>query len=572
VDLKHFIGLEHLLLRLVKVLRSIRIYSINVRQLHTLVMAWESVLEYLSCDVLIIGSGAAGLRAAIAAKQHPLDVLVISKGAPGKSTCTVVSGGVFAGTKQGADPAGHFKRTLQAGRGINQKELADILAQEGPKRLRELVEWGLRGAFHQGYLFCEGRVPIHGQEIIDCLTRKAKTQGVRFLGGLLVTNLEIQPQVAGVLAYAPGSNEWLAIGARAVILTTGGAGALYYRHDNPRRMLGDGYCLALQAGAVLQDMEFVQFYPLGLAEPGFPPFLIPPRLADCGQLYNNSGEDIHSKYGITERPAGERARDRLSQALFTEIYRNHDEVWLDLQGVSDADWNSDPFSASTLIRLGERYGAKQRPVRIAPLAHHVMGGIRIDVQGHTSLPGLFAAGETTGGLHGANRMGGNALTETVVFGARSGQAASNWVLKNTDKGDAPRFKDLREPLTSSKTVHIKSSTNLLLSDLQKILWENGGILRNKAGLIRAINKIKSIHEKVHGLPLTGNPRQMQRKFEIQFAVGTAALILQGALHREESRGAHFREDFPEQDDENWSGHLQVRLSPDGELIWSFHSK
>ena len=526
-------------------------------------------MEYLSCDLLIIGSGAAGLRAAIAARQHPLDVLVISKASPGKGTCTIVSGGVFAATKQGDDPTSHINRTLQAGRGLNQKDLVEVLAREGPRRLNELLEWGFKGGYHRGYLFSEGRAPVRGDEIVKCLENRARLAGTRFVSGLLVADIKIQPQATGVLVYSPGSDTWLTIRARAVILATGGAGALFDRHDNPKRILGDGYCLALAAGVVLQDMEFVQFYPLGLAEPGYPPFLIPPRLADFGKLYNNSKEDIHSKYGISERPAGERARDRLSQALFTEIYRDHNEVWLDLRGVSDADWNADPFSASTRHIFGERYGAKQRPVRIAPLAHHVMGGVQIDSGGQTTVPGLFAAGEVTGGLHGANRMGGNALTETIVFGARAGQAASNWVLENTDHDIGDWVDGFEIPVSNSNHSHARFDPDVMLADLQKILWDNGGILRSREGLTRAINEIATIREAATGLPLTGHSRQVQRRLEIQSASRTAMIILQGAIRREESRGAHYREDFSKQDDENWCGHLQVRQNPDGELHWSF---
>jgi succinate dehydrogenase/fumarate reductase flavoprotein subunit len=526
-------------------------------------------LDYLFCDLLIIGSGAAGLRTAIAAGKYSLDVLVISKASPGKGTCTIISGGVFAGTKQEEKPDSHINRTLQAGRGLNQKELVDILAHEGPRRLNELLAWGFRGVYHRGYLFSEGRAPLRGQPIINCLEQKAKTEGTRFLGGLLVAGMKIQPQATGVLAYSVDNDSWLSIRARAVILATGGAAGLFQRHDNPKRILGDGYCLALQAGAVLQDMEFVQFYPLGLAEPGLPPFLIPPRIADCGRIYNNSQEDIYSKYGITERPAGERARDRLSQALFTETYRNRNEVWLDLKGVSDADWNADPFSASAQNIFGERYGAKHRPVRIAPLAHHVMGGVRIDANGQTSVPGLFAAGEVTGGLHGANRMGGNALTETVVFGARAGDAASKWILENTDEVIAERSIGFEEPFSQPVKAGRKPDLQPLRSNLQKTLWENGGILRNQAGLTQAISEIRAIRDEANELPLTGNPRQVQQILELQFAACTAELMLQGALQREESRGAHYREDFPEQDDINWRGHFQIRQLPDSKLRWAF---
>jgi succinate dehydrogenase/fumarate reductase flavoprotein subunit len=526
-------------------------------------------LENLKFDVLVIGSGAAGLRAAIEAKQMGLGVGVMSKGSPGKATCTILSGGVFAGTRKGESPERHLQQTLQAGRGINQRELVKILVEEGPERLAELADWGIKGRFHEGNLISEGRAPIWGEEIINCLIHKARVLEIRFLSGLLATDLKIDRGLWAVSAYSPATTEWLTIRANAVVLATGGAGGLYLRHDNPKRMLGDGYCLALQAGAVLQDMEFVQFYPLGLAEPGYPPFLIPPRLADFGRLYNDRNENVYDKYAITERPAGIRARDRLSQALYQETFRNGREVWLDLRDVTDAQWNAEPFSASTRIILGERHGAKHRPIRISPLAHHVMGGICTDAQGATSAPGLFAAGEVTGGLHGANRRGGNALTETVVFGARAGQAAGDWA-RNVSAGmGGESIKKLFKPIFRSTRNNAGQSTARLLAKLRQVMWDDGGILRNKPGLSRALRAVDTLKAEAAALPNTVEPRQVQRNLELRFAAQVAELILQGALRRRESRGAHFREDYPLQDDENWCGHLQVRMTPEDELDWKY---
>jgi fumarate reductase (CoM/CoB) subunit A len=528
-------------------------------------------MEHWSCDVLVVGSGAAGLRAAISAREKGLEVCVISKRSPGKGTSTILSGGVFAGVPEGASPDNHLKRTLQAGRGINQRELVETLVQEGRMRLRELVEWGIKGELKNGYLYSNGRPLIWGEEIVRCLVRKNKTLGVRLMGGMLVTDLKMRQGTAGALAHSAPSGKWFAISAKAVILATGGAAALYLRHDNPKSMLGDGYMLALNAGATLQDMEFVQFYPLGLAESGLPRFLIPPRLADSGRLFNSHGEEILKKYEIHERPAAEGARDRLSQALFTEIHRNGEEVWLDLRGVKKELWYVDPISASTRDILGERYGLMHRLGRVAPMAHHVMGGICIDSQGGTSVPGLFAAGEVTGGLHGANRMGGNALTETLVFGARAGEAAAAWA-KGREKSKVDTlFRDLLQPLLEQQQSRAKSNSAQFIERLRQILWEEGGILRNLQGLTRALDQVNEIQEEAPNLSLGGEPRQVVRTLELRFGVQTARVILQAALKRRESRGAHFREDFPRQDDEHWRGHLQVHLSPKGEQIWTFQS-
>jgi succinate dehydrogenase/fumarate reductase flavoprotein subunit len=408
-----------------------------------------------------------------------------------------------------------------------------------------------------------------GYEIVRCLVEKNKSLQTRFLNGVVAADLMVDENAAGCIGYDTASGQWLAIQAGAVILTTGGAGALFFRHDNPRRMLGDGYILALNAGAVLQHMEFVQFYPIGVAEPGLPSFLIPPRLADLGRLSNSEGEEIHEKYAITERPAGERARDRLSQAMFTEIQRNGQEIWLDLTAVSEEDWCRDPFSGSTRKILGERYRARYKPLRIAPMAHHVMGGIRIDPRGATCVPGLFAAGEVTGGLHGANRMGGNALTETLTFGKRAGDAAAAWAFANKRDSKAIAEDALRTFLNGSPQNDAAIDALLLTEKIQKRMWQDGGILRNSNGLCATLELVQRIKRQARESSIEGNPGEVRRILELRSAAAAAELTLEAALKREESRGAHFREDFPDQDDQNWKGALQVKLNSEGNEIWEF---
>ena len=539
----------------------LRIFQLNEKK--------EKILDQISYDVLVIGSGAAGLRAALAARQKGLRVCVVSKGKPGKGSCTFRSGGVFAGSPPGSSTENHFKRTLKSGRGINQIELVKILVEEGPMRLEELVKWGIHAEFHRGYLFSRGRPPVWGEEIVRCLLRQCKTSGIILMSGLSVANIKIDQGVVGALGYLEESAQWIAIYAGAVVLATGGAGGLFLRHDNPQRILGEGYSLALDAGAVLQDMEFVQFYPLCLAEPGHPPFVIPPRLVDSGSLVNSGGEEILEKYGIQERPAGERARDKLSQALFNEIYVQGKEVLLDLRAVSKKTWCADPFSASTWDILGKRYGALHRRVRIAPAAHHMMGGIRIDSRGETSVPGLFAAGEVTGGLHGANRMGGNALTETLVFGSRAGEAAAEWAGDTAGDKAELLFVERKGAETESNVNKIRLKLAQLRKRLRVRLWEEGGIRRNREGLHRALAEVKAVHDESLDLCLEENPSLVPKILELRAGSRTAILMLQAALKREESRGAHFREDFPDQDNEHWQGHLKVYLSEEKKEVWEF---
>jgi fumarate reductase (CoM/CoB) subunit A len=524
-------------------------------------------VECVSCEVLVIGSGAAGLRAAIAAREAGLEVVVVSKGLPGKSTCTGFSAGVMAGSQNAASLETHLERTLKAGRGLNQPELAEILVQEAPARLQELMSWGIRAEFLNGYLYSQGHAPVLGGALVQCLLKRNQALGTRFMGGVWVTDLAVDSGAAGVRAYLPGADAWLAITAKAVILASGGAAALFQRHDNPKGMVGDGYRLALKAGAILQDMEFVQFYPLCLAEPGFPPLVIPPKLADGGRLINDLEEDILEKYGIEERPAAEGARDYLAQSLFREIHRRGHEVWLDLRGLAEDKWRIDPFSAALGPFLIKRYGARDRPLRVTPAAHHVMGGVKIDATGASSVPGLFAAGEVAGGLHGANRMAGNALSDTLVFGARAGSAAARWSegLGRIDhKSVLPQL-----PRRAFEPGRINADGADLRERLAKIMWEDGGILRNQAGLTRALTAARSLAPETPESTSGPGPQDLKRAIELGAAATTATLILGAGLRRCESRGAHWREDFPNQDDDAWLGHLQVRVTSKGEEVWHF---
>ncbi len=519
-------------------------------------------MESISCDVIVIGSGGAGLRAAISVREAGLNAMVLSKAKPGKSTCTAVSGGVMAGSEGPSSWESHLENTLRAGRGINEQSLARVLVKEAPVRHRELVDWGIRAEFRKGYLYAKGHPPMLGGEITRCLIEKCIELGTGFLSGCTVTDLSIDDRIAGVSAYLRDSGKYIKVTAKAVVLATGGAGALYARHDNPLSIMGDGYRLALEAGAILQDMEFVQFYPLCVAEPGLPPLVIPPKLADCGRLSNENGEDILGKYGIIERPAGERARDKLSRALFQEINREGRAVYLDLRRVGEDPW-MDPFAASIRHILGKRFGAFDRAIRIAPAAHHVMGGVKIDEYGKTSIPGLFAAGEVTGGLHGANRMGGNALSDILVFGARAGIAAAAYVsewpdTENRTRSIAAVLDDRMQKWT--RLTHVGKDFRPLL---QKMMWTEGGIIRNAEGLNRAMRDVKMLEEKLTQSSSEGRGDLAETVSNCS-AARTAGLILQAAIRRTESRGAHYREDFPDQDDESWRGHLQVRMLPGGE--------
>lgn len=527
------------------------------------------IMDHLSYDVLVIGSGGAGLRAAIAAAGRGLKVGVISRGKAGKATCTMLSAGVFAGSDPEGPPDEHYENTLISGRGINRKELVRALVDDAPVRLRELVRWGVKGEFRGGYLFCHGRAPVWGGEITRVLVAVNQDLGTEFLEGLVAVRMVAVEGAIGVLACSAASDHRVTVSARAMVLAMGGGAAVYSRHDNPDRMLGDGYQLAFECGAVLEDMEFVQFYPLGLAEAGCPPFLIPPRVGEVGKLVNDRGESILEKYGITERPAAEKARDKLSRALFEEMEQKGRAVFLDLRELTGEKWPEDPFSASCREILVGRYGALERPLRVAPMAHHCMGGVVIDPNGATSVPGCFAAGEVAGGLHGANRMGGNALSETLVFGARAGTGAADWASGSTAPKEAKIIQALGSLPERPGRLETGLSFSRILGRLRDIMWRNGGIVRRDTELSSAIAQVDAIQEEIQELSRLGGRRDIPRLTGLRSAAFTASLVLQGAKRRQESRGAHFREDFPDQDDEKFLGHWQVRQSESGIPVWNF---
>ncbi|MBW1713664.1 MAG: FAD-binding protein, partial [Deltaproteobacteria bacterium] len=466
-------------------------------------------MDHLRVEVLVIGCGAAGLRAAIAAREAGRQVIVVSKLPEGKGTVTVMSGGAFQGVGRDFGPERHRASTLAAGRGINQQDLVETLTSQAPARLEEMLGWGLSAEIYRGLMVVDGKYPALGAGLIRCLSGRAQELGVRFLAGLVVARMAFIDGLASVLAYSMTRSQWLGIMAKAVVLASGGASALYLRHDNPQRMMGEGYSLALEAGASLKDMEFSQCYPLVTAQPGLPMILIPPRLEILGQLANERGEDIHHKYRLTELPAAEKARDRLSQALFREVYVCRRQVTMDLTRIDKEAWCSHPFSAAAWDLLVRRCGALERPLPVAPAAHFFMGGVRIDSRGRTKVPGLFACGEVAGGVHGANRQGGNALTEAIVFGARAGQAAAVWAGQQPPAEVKTRPDNLSLTPPASGAGPARATAAEVKQRLKEVMWLQGGLWRSREGLNRAASTLARIRQEADRLSLSGQPGQVQ---------------------------------------------------------------
>ena len=522
-------------------------------------------METIETDILIIGGGGAGMRAALTAKERGAEVLLVSKTPVGKSTCTYLSGGAFSLAVEGMSQEAHLRATMQAGKGINAPDLARILVEEAPERVHEIERLGVAGQWQKGRFFCLGTPPAWGAPLAKAMADAVKKQGISLLPWVMVSDLLIEEgRAVGALGFDFHRGKFLVLAAKAVILANGGGGALYQRHDNPVRITGDGYALAFHAGCQVRDMEFVQFIPPGLAEPGKPAILIAPSLCDAGRVINSLGEDILKKYQITEKPVAVRSRDSFSLAIFMEEMEGR-EVFLDLRALSEKEWPGDNMAHSQRGLLTRNFSCSLKPIRISPMCHHFMGGVVADPKGMTGIPGLCAAGEVVGGVHGANRMGGNALDEVLVFGHRAGESAVEWAKervreKCTETFIQDRLRVLQGMAGSSgKGLSPKAARKMI----GEILWKESGILRDRKGLEGALDSLRRIGREILPQINPETPKEILEKMEVENAVLVGEMITRCAIMREESRGAHFRKDFPKTDDPKWRGNIFLKKSGDG---------
>jgi fumarate reductase (CoM/CoB) subunit A len=394
-----------------------------------------------------------------------------------------------------------------------------------------------------------------------------KKRGVEIEENVIVTKLlRLKGSVSGAVGYDAKNEEPVLFSFKAMVLATGGAGAIYERTDCPLRVTGDGYGLAYHAGAELRDMEFVQFFPVALAEPGHPPFLLGGQLTEEGRIVNRFGEDIPEKHGVKERPLVLKSRGPLSVAIMKEVLAGNGvegAVLLDAKEVFRT-WGKEGLESNRRVTyLTERLDADEKPLRVAPIAHFNMGGIVSDENGRTDVPGLFAAGEVVGGVHGANRHGGNALTDITVFGARAGRAAAEYASRQETKStlglgktEFERYETLwREGGVSPADV---------MSVLRRLMWRKVGPIRTKQGLEEVYNRVKSLKEKTSKITAV-NGREMLVALEVTMALDAAEFIVKAALERKESRGAHYREDHPEEK-EGWLKTVIISKGHSGEPV------
>ena len=494
-------------------------------------------MRCLNPDFLVIGAGVAGLRAAIELAEGGR-VLVVAKDSLQESSSEYAQGGIAAALSDDDEVTLHEQDTAAAGDGLCDAGAVRVLVEEAPAAIRELIGWGAefdregtKLAFAREGAHSRSRV-LHahgdstGAEIVRTLYRKAASlANVEFRSFAAVTDLLLagDGSACGVEVCDAKLQERVSIRARAVLLATGGLGQVYRETTNPAVSTGDGVAVAWRAGAMISDIEFVQFHPTALFVEGASRFLLSEALrGEGGYLRNTAGERFMERY----HPMGELApRDVVSRAIVAEIgCTGGTHVLLDMTHLDGARLRERfPRIHETCLRCG--VDMTSEPVPVHPAAHYAMGGVRTDLQGRTSVPRLFAAGEVAcAGVHGANRLASNSLLEGVVFGARAGRR-----MRETT-GEAPSG--------GSAAMRFPSMT---AARLRALAWEKLGIVRTGAGLQSALDELRGAGEAPSAAPT-------RTLFELRNMFCVATLIARCGLARKESRGGHFRADFPDKDE------------------------
>jgi len=512
-------------------------------------------------DFLVIGSGVAGLRAAIELSRHGR-VLMLTKGHPLESSSIYAQGGVAVALSEEDDVSIHLNDTLKAGHGLCRRDAVRVLVEEGPGRIRELIAWGARfdkigsrfafarEAAHSRSRILRARGDATGNEMVRALTAQARRQRqIQRLGHHFTVDLVVADgRCRGALVLDEATGARFVVPARAVILSTGGAGQVYARTTNPPNATGDGMAMAYRAGAILEDMEFVQFHPTALYQPNSPPFLLSEAIrGEGGRLRNVKGELFMPRY----HPGGELApRDIVARAIWAEMAATRSRhVYLDATHLSATFIRQRfPTIYSTCLRYDIDMTEEWIPV--SPSAHYMMGGVRTDTHGATSLPGLFAAGEVAcSGVHGANRLASNSLLEGLVFGRRAALAATAYAGRAAgSSGPLPSARDMDGgPLPSLEDA------DKLRSSLRRVMWGKVGLARTGDSLAGALGQLTRWER------LVGRPFAARRDLEVKNMVQVARCIAEAALWRTNSVGAHSRADYPGTKGTDWKRHSRMEL-------------
>lgn len=529
----------------------------------------------ISSDVLIIGSGGAGARAAIEVDNAGLKALIVSKGLSFRSGCTGMAEGGYNAVFKAVDEEdtidAHIYDTLKGGSYLNDSKLVDILVNESPKRLIDLENYGAlfdrqesgkinqRAFGGQQYRRTCFQGDRTGHEIITALKEEITKRDIETLDEVMVTNLILSqdarpPRVIGAVGLDLKNSDIIFLQAKSVIIATGGAGQLYPVTSNTVQKNGDGYALAWNVGANLIDMEEVQFHPTGMVAPESKKGVLVTEAVrgEGGILLNKNKERFMKKYSPEKMELS--TRDVVARSIYTEIIEGRGTenggVYLDISHL-DADVIEEKLETMVLQFKDVDVDITKEPMEVAPTAHHFMGGVKINENCESSIANLYAAGEASGGVHGANRLGGNALADTQVFGKIAGENAAE-AAKTVDFEENPEmFKAEEDRITGLiKDGSIKPQE--LKKRIKQLMWEKVSIIRNEKNLNEALKELMEMEKSLNDLKVEDKKQyntDLQTALEVINMVQIATLVVKSAILRRESRGAHFREDYPETKDE-----------------------
>lgn len=545
---------------------------------------YHSDMRKIQTEVLVVGAGGAGMYAAIEAARRGSTVLLVDRSLIGRGGATVMAQMTVAAAVGEHAPdhwENHLQDTLAAGRGLCDPRLSQLLCEEGVECIREMDAWGVGWARHDGRMTAV-MAPGHDRPrcvYVDFLNtgpavsrtlrgQVIRTSGITRIGDLHIVDLVVHGgECVGAHALHLPTGEWVAILAKATVVATGGLTRLYRRNSASANMGGDGYALALRAGAPLVDMEFVQFFPIGHLAPrmiGMDPIMWDPfRYKLGGRLLNGAREEFTHRYGTSEKDRYVITRDHATYAITKEVQAGrgspHGGAWLSFRHLP-AERLREAFGP-VIDRLAKNgIDLTRDDVEVAPIAHYHMGGVRADPRMATAVPGLFAAGEAVGGANGANRLSGNAITEAFAFGRRAGRSAAEYAAAAA----APDLPSSGPPVEGG-AASLPYNTAELLADLQAVMADDVGPFRTAEGLARALGRIGAMRAAVDAGPprlAGGYDTRFVDWLDLRSMLLVAETVTRAALARNESRGAHQREDHPELNEE-WRFHHEVRLGAGG---------
>ncbi|MDQ6645550.1 MAG: FAD-binding protein, partial [Chloroflexota bacterium] len=532
----------------------------------------------------IIGSGGSGLRAAIAATEQGAKVIVVAKELLRDAHTGWAMGGLNVAMKAPATPQMHFKDTINGGWFINNYQLVKIFSEEMPDRIHDLEQYGVKfdrlpdgsyftwaGGKHSAPLnLCAG--DYTGREMMQGLLAEIDRLAIPYLEYHYVTKLIKQSgRVIGAFLIDMKTGEYRIVQARATIVATGGGGHMYQINTNAPSNTGEGYAWALDVGAELVDMEMIQFHPTGMA---YPPEkrgkLVTEKVRgggiSKGLLKNKLRERFMERYQPERLELA--GRDEVTRAIFQEIQEgrgtNHGAVYLDITHWEDGEAERivpDVFAEHMEIGVDIR----KQMMEITPSMHHMMGGFVINEWGETNIAGLYAIGEVTASIHGANRLGGNSLAEGQVFGRRAGIHAAAYSKNAQTVYIAQQVLDAEvSRIEAFLQRKAGAQASAILQEIKAIMWHKVGIIRDAEKLKLAQQEIKRLQDEAHSL-YAEDKSQVQSCLEIQDMLKTAEVIILAALQRQESRGAHYRSDYP-QLDPAWEKNIRVYQDQEGKLV------